>query len=94
MWGAKILPSEIKKKAKMPPIASFVHYCMSQTEQLTKRMNNIHIATWEIMTNCLDLLENIILFVETKKNSTNKILELINSFNDIVRYKINNKIDN
>ena len=53
----------------------------------TKEIKSIHVGRKEIKLSLY--ADDMILYIENRKNSTQKILELINKFSKVAGYKIN-----
>ena len=74
----------------MPPLTTFIQHSMgipSHNNQTRKR-NKMN-PNWKGKVKSSLFADDIILYIENSKNTTRKLLELINTFSKVAGYKIN-----
>ena len=84
------LPTKIWNKTRMSTLTTVIQHSIgspSHSNQTNKRNKSIQIGREEVK---LSLYANdMILYIENPKDSTQKLLELINTFSKVAGYKIN-----
>ena len=81
--------SKIGSKTRRPTLTTFIQYTFrnpSQTFRQEEEIKGIQIGREEIK---LSLSEDIILYIKNTKDSTKRLLQLINEFSKFAGYKIN-----
>ena len=84
------VPLQVGNKTGMSPFTFLIQHCTgspSQSSQITRRNKRHQIGKEEVKLSLL--ADDMILYIENLKDSTKKLLELINSFSKVAAYKIN-----
>ena len=87
---AESLPIKIWNKTRMPTLTTVIQQSAgspSHSNQTNKRNKGIHIGREEIKLALY--ADDMTLYIENPKDSTKKLLELINEFSKVAGYKIN-----
>ena len=80
----------IRNKKRMPTLATFLQHCIespSQSNWAKERNKGIQIGKEEVNLSLFS--DDIILYIKKTKDPISKLLELINKFSKVARYKIN-----
>ena len=80
----------IRNKTRMPALTTFIQHSIgspSHSNQTNKQKKGIQIAREEVKLSLY--ADDMILHIENPKDSTQKLLELINKFSKVAGYKIN-----
>ena len=75
---------------RMPTLTTFIQHSIgspSHRNQTNKRIKGIQIGREEVKLSLY--ADDMILYIENLKDSTQKLLELINKFSKVAGYKIN-----
>ena len=86
----KVFLLKIWNKTRMPTLTTFIKHNIgspSHSNQTTKEINDIQIGREEVKSSLYT--NGIILYIENPKDSTQKLLKLINEFSKAAGYKIN-----
>ena len=86
-WKAESLPAKIWKKGRMPILTTSIHNSTGNPSHSRQKTKGIQIGREEVN---LSLFENgMIIYVENPKDSTWKLLELIDEFSNVAGQKSN-----
>ena len=84
------ISSNIKNKISIPTLTTFIQHSIgypSQNNQVKERNKGIQIGKEEVNLSLFS--DDIILYIKKTKDPISKLLELINKFSKVARYKIN-----
>lgn len=87
---AESLPTKIWNKTRMLNLTTVIQHSIgspSHSNQTNKRIKGIQIGREEVKFSLY--ADDMILYIENSKDTTQKLLELINEFSRVAGYKIN-----
>ena len=90
MKKTESLPAKIWNKTRMSSLSTFIQHSIgspSHNNQTNKRYKTIQIGREEVKLSLY--ADDMILYIENPKDSTQKLLKLNNRFSKVAGYKIN-----
>ena len=89
-WKIESISPKIRNKTRVPTLTSTINIVLevlATAIRAEKEVNGIQIRKEEVKL--LLFADDMILYIENPKDSTRKLLELINEYSKVARYKIN-----
>ena len=81
---------KVRKKTRVPTFTITIQHSFGHSNQSQKEIKGIQIGKEEVKLSLF--ADDMILYVENPKDSTRKLLELINEYSKVAGYKINTEI--
>ena len=83
------ISSKIRNKKRVLTLTAIQHSFQSPNHRNQRRKRNKRNPDWRRRSKTLKFADDMILYIENPKDSTRKLLELVNEYSKVAGYKIN-----